>query len=219
MNKPRLPSDVLTHLGIDRHAGSSTSDDFIEARISLARRTAYSLMGTGFHGVNGVSPQYSIPVYMTYVLPRMLYGLDAITLKEKHVKSLEQFHRNIPETAADTPHENCYLCHIPTLWCSNTGMPLGYPDSFTPCTCRTSAVKSSSTDRFLSVVCEEHQIQLLVRLCSKTTLPIWTRCSQPIRRQHQKLCYKAHHTAVLAILAEGGCTFKVNLTLSRCHQM
>ena len=89
------PSDVLTHLGIDRHAGSTTSDDFIEARISLARRTAYSLMGTVFHGVNGVSPQYSISVYMTYVLPRMLYGLDAITLKEKHVKSLEQFHRNI----------------------------------------------------------------------------------------------------------------------------
>ena len=71
------PSDVLTHLGIDRHAGSLTSDDFIEAR------TAYSLMGTGFHGINGVSPQYSISVYTTCVLPRILYGLDAITLKEK----------------------------------------------------------------------------------------------------------------------------------------
>ena len=152
------PSDVLTHLGIDRHAGSSTSDDFIEARISLARRTAYSLMGTGFHGVNGVSPQYSISVYTTYVLPRMLYGLDAITLKEKHVKSLEQFHRNILRQLQTLPHENCYMCHILTLWCSNTGIPPGYPDSFTPCTCQTSAVKSSSTDRFLSAVCEEHQI-------------------------------------------------------------
>ena len=116
------PNDVLTHLGIDRHAGSSTSDDFIEAQISLARRTAYSLMGTGFHGVNGVSPQYSISVYTTYVLPRMLCGLDAITLKEKHVKSLEQFHCNILRQLQTLPTRTAtcaiyLLSGVPTLEC------------------------------------------------------------------------------------------------------
>ena len=138
---PTLECLLDIHLGIDRHAGSSTSDDVIEARISLARRTVYSLMGTGFHGVNGVSPQYSISVYTTYVLPMMLYGLDAITL-DKHVKSLEQFHRNILRQ----------LLRLPTRTdtCASTGIPPGYPDSITPLMCRTSAIKSSSTDRILS---------------------------------------------------------------------
>ena len=79
-------------------------------------------MGTGFHGVNGVSPQYSISVYTTYVLPRMLYGLDAITLKEKHVKSLEQFHRNILRQLQTLPTRTVtcaiyLLSGVPTLEC------------------------------------------------------------------------------------------------------
>ena len=87
------PSVYLTHLGIDRYAGTMTSDEFIESRVSLARRTAYSLMGSGFHGLNGISPSHSLTVYMTYVVPRLLYGLETLTLKEKQIRLLEQYHR------------------------------------------------------------------------------------------------------------------------------
>ena len=72
---------------------SASPDPVIEDRISSARRTAYSLMGTGFHGNNGISPQYSVRIYMTYVIPRLMYGLEAVTLKSKHITSLESFHR------------------------------------------------------------------------------------------------------------------------------
>ena len=86
-------TDQATHLGIARVTNSASPDPVIEDRISLARRTAYSLMGTGFHGNNGISPQYSVRIYMTYVIPRLMHGLEAVTLKSKHITSLESFHR------------------------------------------------------------------------------------------------------------------------------
>ena len=83
----------LTHLGIDRYSGVPCHDQLIDSRLSLARRTAYSLMGTGFHGVNGISPSYTINIYRTYVLPRLTFGLEAVVLKEKQIQSLESYHR------------------------------------------------------------------------------------------------------------------------------
>ena len=50
-------------------------------------------MGTGFHGVNGISPSYTINIYRTYVLPRLTFGLEAVVLKEKQIQSLESYHR------------------------------------------------------------------------------------------------------------------------------
>ena len=76
-----LPTpDCTTHLGIERYDDRPMHDAFIYARINLARRAAYSLMGVGFHGLNGLSPKVSrhIYIYMTFVIPRLLYGLEAI---------------------------------------------------------------------------------------------------------------------------------------------
>ena len=83
----------LTHLGIDRYSGVPCHDQLIDSCLSLARRTAYSLMGTGFHGVNGISPSYTINIYRTYVLPRLTFGLEAVVLKEKQIQILESYHR------------------------------------------------------------------------------------------------------------------------------
>ena len=68
-------------------------DASIDDRLSLGRRSAYALMGSGFHGMNGISPAISIHIYRTYVLPRVLYGLDGTILKSKHITKLERFHR------------------------------------------------------------------------------------------------------------------------------
>ena len=62
---------MLIHLGIERHTNVQHSEALIKARISLARRTSYALMGTGFHGNNGISPAFTIPIYRTYVIPRL----------------------------------------------------------------------------------------------------------------------------------------------------
>ena len=50
-------------------------------------------MGSGFHGMNGISPAISIHIYRTYVLPRVLYGLEGTIRKSKHITKLERFHR------------------------------------------------------------------------------------------------------------------------------
>jgi hypothetical protein len=50
-------------------------------------------MGSGFHGTNGMDGVTSYKIYHTYVLPRLIYGLEVLPLKKKHVENLETFHR------------------------------------------------------------------------------------------------------------------------------
>ena len=64
-----------------------------EARLENARRTKYALMGSGFHGTNGIDAATSYKIYHTYVLPKLIYGLEVLPLKKKHVENLESFHR------------------------------------------------------------------------------------------------------------------------------
>ena len=79
----------------------------IENNIGKARRAAYSLMGAGFHGVNGISPMIAISIYNTYVLPILIYGLEALLPKDTALLPAETQHKRIltqlcslPETVA-----------------------------------------------------------------------------------------------------------------------
>ena len=79
-------------------------------------------MGTGYHGGNGISPAYTIAVYRTYVLPRLMFGLEGIVLKDKQVRWLDEFHRKTlrelqtlpPRTAKCAIH---LMSGMPTLEC------------------------------------------------------------------------------------------------------
>ncbi len=55
------PSKKTTHLGILR-AETKENEINIENRLSLARRTMYSLINTGFHGSNGLNPTVSLKI-------------------------------------------------------------------------------------------------------------------------------------------------------------
>ena len=79
------------HLGIIRSEKNECSKN-IEARLESARRTKYALMGSGFHGTNGIDAVTSYRIYHTYVLPRLIYKLEVLPLKKKHVENLESFH-------------------------------------------------------------------------------------------------------------------------------
>ena len=76
------------HLGLIR--GESQVN--VSSRISLARRTLYSLMKTGMHGSNGLNPKVSFKLYQCYVMPRLLFGLESIFILKKHLKLLCDFH-------------------------------------------------------------------------------------------------------------------------------
>ena len=58
------PSNEATHLILIR-AELKENDLNIEARLSIARRTMYSLMNTGVHGTNGLNllTSYKIPYF------------------------------------------------------------------------------------------------------------------------------------------------------------
>ena len=56
------PSEETTHLGIIR-AELKENKLNVEARISLARRTLFSLINTGVHGSNGLNPKVSFKIY------------------------------------------------------------------------------------------------------------------------------------------------------------
>ena len=82
VNDEEMPyCDEAVHLGISR----KISDSFdVEGRIRCVMRTVYALMGAGLHGRNGIPPHKAFHIWSTYVLPRMLYGIDATSFK--HVK-------------------------------------------------------------------------------------------------------------------------------------
>ena len=79
------------HLGLIR-SGKKESELNIKERISLARRTSYSLINTGLHGTNGLNPQTSYVIYKAYVIPRLLYGLEIISLNKSQHSELERYH-------------------------------------------------------------------------------------------------------------------------------
>ena len=64
----------------------------MKERISLARRTSYSLVNTGLHGTTGLNPMTSYIIYKAYVLPRLLYGLETLSLTKGQLEQLSKYH-------------------------------------------------------------------------------------------------------------------------------
>ena len=81
-----------THLGIVRTRNLKNTPT-IQNRISSARRTAYSLMGAGLHGLNGINPKTSKQLWDLYVTPTLLHGVESLVLHQADYTLLEDFYR------------------------------------------------------------------------------------------------------------------------------
>ena len=92
-NKPMTTSTEFIHLGLNWHRNSLSPD--VDKNIQSARATAYALMGAGMYGENGASPAVSSKMISTYVLPRLVYGLDAVVLNKKQVTRLSVYYRSL----------------------------------------------------------------------------------------------------------------------------
>jgi hypothetical protein len=90
--KPLGCSDMEVHVGIARSCKNHNKNT-VKDRVQTARRAAYSLMGAGFHGLNGTGPEIATLQYKTYVLPTLLYGLQALVLKDSELEILSSYHR------------------------------------------------------------------------------------------------------------------------------
>ena len=84
-------SDSTPHLGLTR-SGKKESSINVKERITLARRTSYSLMNTGLNGSTGLNPMTSYVIYKAYVLPRLLYGLEVLVLTKRQLDQLSKYH-------------------------------------------------------------------------------------------------------------------------------
>ena len=88
----KLQTEIVHH-GLIR-TNSNKANINIEERISLARRTLYSLIKSGVHGTNGLNPRTSYNIDQVYIIPRLLYGLATVHLLKKDLELLTNFHLN-----------------------------------------------------------------------------------------------------------------------------
>ncbi len=116
LNGKHLPTtDTLEHLGVVRVITESKiqTRPFVESRVQLMRRTAYSLMAVGLHGQDGLNPMASLKIINTYVSPRMLYGLESILITKTEEDILSRAHRallrDIQSLPVNTATEMVYL--------------------------------------------------------------------------------------------------------------
>ena len=79
-NKQITLADQTKYLGLIRSVKQESKINILE-RISLARRTLYTLFNVGAHGNNGLNPKISYKIYQCYVLPRLLHSLETLLFK------------------------------------------------------------------------------------------------------------------------------------------
>ena len=94
--------DQTTHLGLVRSRVNESKIN-VGNKISSARRTLYSLINVGCHGVSGLNPVVSSKIYQVYVLPRLLSGLETIHLTQSDLYELSLFHRKTLRSIQSLP--------------------------------------------------------------------------------------------------------------------
>lgn len=109
IGESEIKTDSQTeHLGIIRSDNKENQLN-IDKKLSLARRTLYSLMKTGLHGCNGINPKVSNKIYQVYVIPRLFYGLEVLPLNADQLHQLRTFHLEILKNIQSLPSRtaNC----------------------------------------------------------------------------------------------------------------
>ena len=94
MNEEEPISKVQStvHLGVHRE---STVRPDIQKKVQLGRRTMYSMMGAGVCGRSGLNPVVSSHLWKIYVITRVLYGLEVLSLTRSGSVALERLQREM----------------------------------------------------------------------------------------------------------------------------
>ena len=92
---PITPSPSLAHLGITRYASTIAGNDLINDRITTARRTGFGIIGAGLHGIGGINNACTKKIIDTYIIPRLLYGLESLVITTKQKELLDGFLRDL----------------------------------------------------------------------------------------------------------------------------
>ena len=82
-------TDEFTHLSIQRNISSSL---VTVGQNKHSQENILCMMGSGLHGLNGLPVKTSLLLYNTYVIPRLLYGLETIKLNDTALTKLSSLH-------------------------------------------------------------------------------------------------------------------------------
>ena len=101
----KMPTvESATHLGIIRTTslkGNMTAN--VKKIYKKARISAYSLLGGGFHGHNGLDVETIVHLYKIYISPLLLYGLELILPTTSSLLLLENFQKKILKQILSLP--------------------------------------------------------------------------------------------------------------------
>jgi hypothetical protein len=79
------------HLGMLHTPGRDVNKLRVLDRLSVAMGALYALFGAGLHGRNGLNPSANTKLWKTYIMPRLLHGMEIPGLNDAQVKKLETF--------------------------------------------------------------------------------------------------------------------------------
>jgi hypothetical protein len=60
-------------------------------------------MNTGLHGSNGINPSVALRIYEAYVLPKLVYGMEVLSLNQKQLGILSKCHIDNPRKFQSLP--------------------------------------------------------------------------------------------------------------------
>ena len=80
------------HLGIHRQTNGRPDITF---KVQLGRRTMYSMIGAGVYGGSGLSPVVSAHLWKTFVIHRVIYGLEVLSYTLSDLHCLERMQRDM----------------------------------------------------------------------------------------------------------------------------
>ena len=85
----------------------------IKEKINIGRRTAYSIMGAGFHSGNGLKVCLNCFLWSTFIVQRITYGLEVLTLTKNDIEMLEKFQRKSLKQIQSLPHKTPNVVTLP----------------------------------------------------------------------------------------------------------
>ena len=81
----------------------------VDERIRVGRTTIYALLGPGLHARQGTCPTISYKIWKTYVIPRILYGVEVLNHTLTDIKKLERLQVQICKQIQGLPERTTNL--------------------------------------------------------------------------------------------------------------
>ena len=94
------------HLGLMRNSDNKIK---VDERIRVGRKTIYALLGPGLHARQGTCPTISYKIWKTYVIPRILYGVEVLNHTLTDIKKLERLQVQICKQIHGLPERTANL--------------------------------------------------------------------------------------------------------------